>query len=114
VWSTTPPATSGFVRIDPAVTQAEVDAKPSRIALGAYSGRATVEATAVPVDRDGTPTIGIVAALTDTGERVLANVHDVDAMHEMMTEAWETHTVQITNDGSTGSPSRTNRVDGLD
>jgi acetyl-CoA C-acetyltransferase len=106
VWSTTPP-NGGFRRVDPAVPQAQVDASPSRPALESYSGRATVEATAVPVDRDGTPTIGIVAAITDSGERVLANVHDPTALGEMMTEAWENHVVHITPAGAT------NRIDEL-
>jgi acetyl-CoA C-acetyltransferase len=106
VWSTTPPA-NGFRRVDPATTQAAVDATPARRALAAYEGVATIEATAIPVDRDGSPTIGLVSSLTDAGERVLANVHDRELASAMMHEAWEGRRVTIhAADG-------TNRVAGL-
>lgn len=94
VWSTTPPR-ARYVRVDPATTQRKVDATPSRHCHASYSGVATVEATSVPVDRDGNPTLGVIVALTDTGERVWANVLDGDAMRSMMTEAWENRRVTI-------------------
>jgi acetyl-CoA C-acetyltransferase len=88
IWSTTPPA-NGFVRVDPAITQASVDATPRREYIASYDGAATIEATAVPFDRDGNPTMAIVTALCDDGTRVWANVHDNDAMLSMTTAPWE-------------------------
>ena len=105
-WSTRPPRVR-FARVDPVAIQAIVDATPSRRCLGAYSGDATVEATAVPVDRDGAPTLGVVVALTDAGDRVWANVADVDAMHSMMADAWENRRVTIRAGASAnGEPDR--------
>lgn len=100
IWSTTPP-TSGFVRVDPSVTQAEVDARPSRAWATGYAGAATIEATAVPFDRDGTPTTGIVTAIAPDGRRVWANVTDPDALVAMTTRAWEGRTATIAEHGTT-------------
>ncbi len=104
VWSTTPP-TNGFVRVDPAATQAAVDATSRRDYVARYDGVATVEATAVPFDRDGDPTLAIVTALCDDGRRVWANVTDRDAMLSMTTDAWEGRVATI------AAGDHTNRVE---
>jgi acetyl-CoA C-acetyltransferase len=100
VYSTTPPA-AGFARVDPAVTQSAVDALPRRVAAGMVDGRATVEATSVAFDRDGSPTIGIVSALTPDGRRALANCSDPVALREMCVEPWEGRNVELRADGDT-------------
>jgi acetyl-CoA C-acetyltransferase len=99
LYSTTPP-NNGFTRVDPARTQAEVDALPRRDPAGAYDGPATLEATAVVVERDGTPTLAIVSALTPDGRRALANTRDADAMQEMTEKAWEGRSVKLRTDGT--------------
>ena len=100
VWSTTPPR-DGFRRVEERTTQAKVDAQPRRVPAGLVDGDAIVEATSVAVERDGTPSSAIVAALTSDGSRALANTRDVDAMQLMMREPWEGRSVRIVNDGAT-------------
>jgi len=99
IWSARPPA-QPFRRIH---TQAVVDARPSRLAAGLVQVEATIEATAVSFERDGTPSVAIVTALTDDGRRALANVRDADALHDMTVHAWEGRRAKITNDGSTNT-----------
>lgn len=99
-YSTTPPP-DGFVRVDPAETQRIVDALPRRDTAGAYTGPATVEATAVVVERDGVPSLGIVAARTPDGRRALANTRDVDTLREMIDTAWEGRPVQLVAEDAT-------------
>jgi len=97
VWSTTPPA--AFVRVDPAATQAEADALPRREPAGLVDGDMTVEATAVVMERDGSPAVAIVAGLLADGRRALANSRDPDVMLALTREAHEGRTVTVTNDG---------------
>jgi acetyl-CoA C-acetyltransferase len=104
LYSTTPPP-GGFARVDPAVTQAEVDALPAREPAGAYDGKAEVEATSVAFERDGTPGHAIVAALTPDGRRALAVTRDPAALASMVEEAWEGRSVRVR------SVDDTNRVD---
>jgi acetyl-CoA C-acetyltransferase len=99
LYSTTPPE-AGFVRVDAATTQAQVDALPRRQTAGAYEGPATVEATAVVVERDGTPSVAIVSTLTPEGHRALANTRDADTMQDMTDKAWEGRTVKLRSDGT--------------
>ena len=99
IWSTRPP-TRPFRRIN---VQAAVDARPGRVAAGLVDTEATIEATSVAFERDGTPSLGLVTALSDDGRRVMANARDVDALRNMTAEAWEGRRVKITNDGSTNS-----------
>jgi acetyl-CoA C-acetyltransferase len=89
----------GFHRVDPATTQAEVDAAPSREVAGDYAGPATVEATSVNVERDGTPDHAIVTALTPDGRRVLATTRDRETMVSMTREAWEGRDVTVSTHG---------------
>jgi acetyl-CoA C-acetyltransferase len=99
LYSTTPPA-SGFVRVDPARTQATVDATPRRSVAGPYDGPADVEATAVIVDRDGRPSRAVLSAITPDGTRALANSADVGVLTSMMQETWEGRSVHLATDGT--------------
>lgn len=100
LYSTEPPR-GGFARVDRAVPQAEVDALPSRETAGAYEGEAILEAMTVVVDRDGTPTVAVVSALTPEGTRALANSRERDVMSSMMEEPWEGKKIRVTTDGAT-------------
>lgn len=102
VYSTTPP-TSGFATPDLDASRAAVEALPSREPAGPYEGDADVEATVVMYERDGEPHLGIIAALTPDGRRVLANAHDADVFADMVTTPWEGRTVSITTNGSTNT-----------
>ncbi len=97
LYSTTPPA-GGFVAVDPAETQRAVDALARRDPAGAVDGDVVVEATSVAFERDGTPNLAIVSALTADGRRALANTRDADAMLSMCTQPWEGTTVRLRND----------------
>jgi acetyl-CoA C-acetyltransferase len=99
LYSTTPPE-QGFVRADGASTQAAVDALPGRETAGAYSGPATVEATAVVFEREGAPAVAIVSTLTPDGRRALANTRDPSAMQDMTEKAWEGRNVTLRTDGT--------------
>ena len=81
--------------------QRRVDATPRREAAGAYTGPATVEATEVVVERDGTPSLAIVAARTRDGRRALANTRDADTLTDMTRHAWEGRLVGLAADGTT-------------
>jgi acetyl-CoA C-acetyltransferase len=100
LYSSTPPE-NGFIRIAAAEAQATIDAAPARAVAGAFAGTATVEATAVAFERDGSPSLAIVTALTPDGRRALANSRDPDAMKAMTTEPWEGRTVELRTDGTT-------------
>jgi acetyl-CoA C-acetyltransferase len=102
VWSATPPA-NGFRRVDPASSQAKVDALPRRDAAGLVDGEVTIEATSVAVERDGSPTLGILTALTPDGRRAMANIRDKDALGALMAEAHEGRAAVLTNDGTTNT-----------
>jgi acetyl-CoA C-acetyltransferase len=102
VYSSEPP-TNGFVHVDPATTQAEVDALPARAVAGPYTGEATIEATAVVFERSGTPAVAVVSLLADDGRRLLATTHDDAVMTSMTTEAWEGRRVCTTTDGTTNT-----------
>jgi acetyl-CoA C-acetyltransferase len=97
LYSSEPPA-NGFARVDPAATQAEVDALPRREPTGPYDGEGEIEATAVAHDRDGAPAQGLVALLTRDGRRSLAVTDDAGVMASMTEEAWEGKTARIRPD----------------
>lgn len=88
-----------------AETQPAIDALPSRVAAGEYSGEAEIEATSIMMDRDGAPALGIVSLITPDGRRALANSTDRDLLVAMTTEAWEGRAVRVVG----GNP--TNRVE---
>jgi acetyl-CoA C-acetyltransferase len=89
IWSARPPASGAFVRVDPAASQARADALPARTTTGPYDGVATIEATEVVVDRDGSPALLVVLALTGDGRRVVASTTDADLAAEAMASALE-------------------------
>jgi acetyl-CoA C-acetyltransferase len=97
VWSARPPARR-FRCVD---VQSEVDALPRREPGGLVDREVTVEATSVSFERDGTPALGIVAALTDDGRRALANARDTEVLADMTLHAWEGRRVKVANDGAT-------------
>ena len=99
VYSTRPPGAGRFTLVDRAATQANVDARAGRAVAGAYDGIATIEATAVHVGRDGTPDLGIVALLTPSGARALANTTDIDVLSEMMRTAFDGRDAKVSTDG---------------
>ncbi len=100
VYSSTPPP-GGFVRVPGAELQPAVDAGPARTTAGGYEGTAEVEATAVVCERDGTPSLAIVSALTSAGRRALANSRDPDVLTAMTEAPWEGRVVKLRTDGST-------------
>ncbi len=102
LWSTTPP-TNGYRRIDPAKTQAEVDAIPIVEQANAYTGTITIEATSVAIDRDTNPTVAIIAGRTPDGKRAIANSTDADAMRSMCETPWEGRSVSISTRGETNA-----------
>lgn len=76
VLGTEPPA-QPFADLHP---QDVVDAQPSREIAEDFSGRAAIETATALYDRDGTPTLGIVACLLDDGRRALAKSEDRDTV----------------------------------
>jgi acetyl-CoA C-acetyltransferase len=94
---------TGFVRVDAKALQTEVDATPARAVAGSYAGPATLEATSVAFERDGSPGHAIVTALTADGRRVLANTRDPETMRSMTEIAWEGRGVTISTDGETNA-----------
>lgn len=82
VYSTTPPP-NGFRWRSP---QDEVDALPARDFVGDHNGQVTVEAYTVMHQRDGQPSLGIVAGLLDDGRRTWANVHDPGLLATMVSD----------------------------
>lgn len=97
VWSARPPA-RGFALATG--IQQRVDAQPRREPAGLVDGVATVEATSVPFDRDGTASSAIVSLLTDDGRRALATVHDADLATALTETPWEGRRVKVRNDGT--------------
>lgn len=85
IYSTTPP--SGGFRW--ASGQAEVDASPARRVAADHEGQATVEAYTVLHERDGSPQLGIVGALTADGARTWANTTDPALLHALVAEEVE-------------------------
>ncbi len=85
LYSTTPPA-NGFRW---ASGQPDVDASPSRTVAPDHEGPVTVEAYTVLHERDGSPQLGIVGALTTDGRRTWANTTDAALLHALVTEEVE-------------------------
>jgi acetyl-CoA C-acetyltransferase len=83
--------------------QAAVDAQPAREPAGLVVTEATVEATSIAFERDGSPSVGIVTAIADDGTRVIANARDTDMLRVMTSEPWEGRRVKFGNDGTTNT-----------
>lgn len=80
LWSTTPPA-NAFGHAHP---QEDVDGLPRRRAAPDHAGPVTIESWTVMHERDGNPSLGIVACLTDTGDRCWANVRHTDVLAALL------------------------------
>jgi acetyl-CoA C-acetyltransferase len=102
VWSASPPE-RGFRRVDPATSQARVDTLPRREPAGRLDDDVTIEATSVNFERDGSPVLGIVSALTDDGRRALANTRDADLLAALTSDAHEGRRAHVTNDTATNT-----------
>jgi acetyl-CoA C-acetyltransferase len=79
----TKPMPGGFRRGSP---QAEVDALPRRSPAPDYEGPVTVESYTVMHERDGSPSLGIVACLLPDGRRAWGNVTDPVVLKDMTLE----------------------------
>jgi len=99
LYSSTPPA-DGFATVDSRALQAEIDALPRRDPAGAYTGSATIEATAVAMDRVGSCSYAIVSLVAPDGRRVLAATRNPDMMTSITQEPWEGRAVTVTTDGT--------------
>jgi acetyl-CoA C-acetyltransferase len=82
VYSTAPPP-KGFRRDSP---QREVDSMPRRTAVADHEGPVTVESYTVMHERDGPPSVGIVACLLPDGRRAWGNVTDPLVLKAMTME----------------------------
>ncbi len=82
VYSTTP-MPGGFRRGSP---QSDVDALPRRATAPDHDGPVTVESYTVLYERDGSPSLGIVACLLPDGRRAWGNVTDPLLMKDMTVE----------------------------
>lgn len=85
LYSTNPPA-NGFRW---ASGQDEVDASPTREVAVDFEGDVTVEAWTVLHERDGSPQLGLVGALTSDGARTWANTSEPDLLAVLVTEEVE-------------------------
>jgi acetyl-CoA C-acetyltransferase len=95
LYSTTPPPD----RYRHAHPQAEVDATPSRETAFAHVGPVSVEAWSVMHDRDGSPTLGLVACLTPEGRRTWANTRKPDLLEALKTDEVDGRTGSLLPDG---------------
>lgn len=102
VYSTTPPA-HGYRWANP---QAEVDARPKRALAAESSGDVTIEAHTVAHERDGTPSLGIVACLRPDGSRAWANTRDADLLEALATTDQVGTAATLTPTGTIHPPSR--------
>ena len=83
IYSTTPPP-AAFTCAD---VQDEVDATPSRELAGDdTSGAVTVESYTVIFERDGSPSLGVVASLLPDGRRVWSTTNDAGVAKAMTEE----------------------------
>jgi acetyl-CoA C-acetyltransferase len=83
IYSTEPPTSGAFRHAD---VQTAVDATFKRPAVLDHDGPATVESYTVMHERDGSPTIGLVACLTPDGARTWANTNAQDVLKSMTVE----------------------------
>jgi acetyl-CoA C-acetyltransferase len=82
IYSTAPPG-NGFRAAN---VQAEVDALPRRELAADHDGEASLESYTVVHDRDGNPSLAIVACLLPDGRRAWANSDDADLMKTLTTD----------------------------
>ena len=79
IYGTQPPP-AGFRHARP---QADIDALPRCEFVAEHEGDVAVESYTVMHERDGTPSLGIVACRLPDQRRAWANVRDVDALRDM-------------------------------
>jgi acetyl-CoA C-acetyltransferase len=82
IYSTEPPPTP-FRTAHP---QDEVDTSPRRELAATFDGDVTVESHTVIYDRDGSPSLGIVACLLDDGRRAWGNIRQPAALATMVAD----------------------------
>jgi acetyl-CoA C-acetyltransferase len=85
IYATSPPRRA-WVRADPDVAQAGIDAQPRPSLQERPSGSATVETYTVIFDRDGAPSDGIVIGRMPDSARFIANTPDDRRLLESMTK----------------------------
>ena len=95
IYSTTPPPTP-FRHAHP---QEAVDASPSRGAAYDYAGPVAIEAWSVMHERDGAPTLGIVACLTPDGRRTWANTRKPDLLEALQGDSVDGQSGALLPDG---------------
>jgi len=96
VYSTTPPE-QGFRHASP---QAAVDALPRREYTGEYSGPVTVESYTVMHERDGQPSLAIVACLLPDGRRSWGNSREPALLKSLTTDDLVGAAAELAGDGS--------------
>ena len=97
LYSTTPPAGGGFRHASP---QAEVDALPKRAYVGQHEGPVTVESYTVMHERDGSPSLAIVACLLPDGRRAWGNSREPALLKSLTTDDLVGAPAQLLTDGT--------------
>lgn len=82
--------------------QSEVDAEPTVVAEGEWSGTGTVETWTTPVTREGTPEKVFVAVRTPEGSRALAVITDASQAAASTSEDLAGAKVTVKPDGTAG------------
>lgn len=83
LYSASPPPQGAFRATS---VQDEVDRQPGRSLAAGYDGPVTIEASTVVYERDGSPTLGIVAGLTPDGRRAWANTRQPGLLKSLTSE----------------------------
>jgi acetyl-CoA C-acetyltransferase len=96
LYSTEPP-TDGFQSVRP---QDEVDALPRRDFTGEYEGPVSVESYTVMHERDGSPSLAIVACLLPDGRRAWGNSREPALLKSLTTDDLVGTSAQLLADGT--------------
>jgi acetyl-CoA C-acetyltransferase len=91
------PSPAGFRWDSP---QSEIDALPRCDYVGEHTGDVVVESYTVMHERDGTPSLGIVACRLPDGRRTWGNIRDVDVLRSMTIEEPHGRPGRLTVDGT--------------
>ena len=97
LYSTEPPSGGGFQHASP---QAEVDALPKRGYVAEHDGPVTVESYTVMHERDGSPSLAIVACLLPDGRRAWANSREPALLKTLTTDDLIGSPAQLLADGT--------------
>ncbi len=79
--------------------QDEVDRQPARTVAARYDGPIAIEASTVVYERDGAPSLGIVAGLTPDGRRAWGNTRQPDLLKALTTEELDGRPAHLQTDG---------------